>query len=142
MKSLRTVLLIAILLPVFFSCSAKSENNKESNESVDSKEINIYYFHFTRRCVTCLAVESKTLEILKEIYANEMEEKTITFQALNLDESTSQELAEKLGVTGQTLLIVKGDEKIDITSDGFMYAKTDPDKLKEILKAKIDELLI
>jgi hypothetical protein len=145
MKKLQTLLLLAVLLPTFLACSAKSAENKESSETKDasvSKQINVYYFHFTRRCVTCTTVESKTLEILKEVYATEMEDKLITFQAVNLDEPSSNELAEKLGISGQTLLLTNGKEKIDITSDGFMYAKSNPEKLKEIIKTKINELMI
>jgi len=142
MKTFRTLMLIAIIMPVFFSCSAKNADTKENSESDIAKEINIYYFHFTRRCVTCTSVENKTLEILKEVYANEMEDKTITFQAINLDEGDSKEIAEKLGVSGQCLLFVKGNEKVDLTSDGFMYARSNPEKLKEKIKETITNLML
>jgi hypothetical protein len=142
MKTLRALMLIAIIMPVFFSCSAKSADTKENSESVISKEINVYYFHFTRRCATCIAVEEKTNEILKQLYANEMEDKIITFQAINLDEGNSKEIAEKLGVSGQCLLFVKGDIKIDLTSDGFMYARSNPEKLEEKIKETITNLML
>lgn len=142
MKSLRKVLLIAVFFPLFFSCGAKSADDKENNNPVDSKEINVYYFHFTRRCVTCQAVEDKTLEILKKLYANEIEDKTINFKAINLDEGESKEIAEKLGISGQCLLFVKGDEKIDLTSDGFMYARSNPEKLEEKIKEAITSLML
>jgi len=142
MKSLRTAFLIVIFLPIFLSCSAKNADKKESTNSVVSKEINVYYFHFTRRCVTCQAVESTTMEILKKVYANEMEDKTITFTAINLDEGDSKEIAEKLNVSGQCLLFVKGDEKIDLTSDGFMYARSNPEKLEEKIKETIANFML
>jgi thiol-disulfide isomerase/thioredoxin len=140
MKTLRTLLLIALVLPAIFACSAKNTENNTNTESVSTHEINVYYFHFTRRCITCQAVETTTQEILKELYANEMEEKTINFKAINLDEGDSKEIAEKLGVSGQCLLFVKGNEKIDLTSDGFMHARSNPEKLKEIIKETITTL--
>jgi len=49
--------------------------------------------------------------------------------------------AEELGVSGQTLLIVSGDIKINITNEAFMYARSKPEKLKQVIKEKIDPLL-
>ena len=37
-------------------------------------------------------------------------------------------MGEKLGVNSQTLLIVKGDQKINITNEGFLYAVSQPQK--------------
>jgi hypothetical protein len=37
---------------------------------------------------------------------------------------------------------VRGDEKINITNEGFLYAVAKPDKFQEIMKAKIDPLLV
>jgi hypothetical protein len=65
----------------------------------------------------------------------------VTFQAVNLDDASSKALAEKLQVSGQTLLLVKGDTKINITNEGFMYARSNPEKFKTIIKEKVDGLL-
>ncbi len=140
MKTIKTLLLISLFIPAIFACSAKNAENNTNTESVSTNEIHVYYFHFTRRCVTCQAVETTTQEILKELFANEIEEKTISFKAINLDEGDSKEIAEKLGVSGQCLLFVKGNEKIDLTSDGFMHARSNPEKLKKIIKETITTL--
>jgi hypothetical protein len=66
----------------------------------------------------------------------------ITFQSLNLEEPVNKLIAEKLGVTGQALLFVKGDQKINLTNEGFMYAVAKPEKFKEIINEKVDWLLI
>ena len=50
-------------------------------------------------------------------------------------------MAGELGVSGQTLLIVSGDTRINITNEGFLNARSDPGKLKQIMKEKIDPLL-
>ena len=39
-------------------------------------------------------------------------------------------------------LFVKGDQKVDLTTDGFMNARSNPDKLKEKIKETVDSLLI
>ncbi|MGE0088927.1 MAG: nitrophenyl compound nitroreductase subunit ArsF family protein [Bacteroidales bacterium] len=145
MKTVKTMLLIAIIVPVILSCNAKSAENKEDNKATETtitKQINVYYFHFTRRCATCNAVEEKTIEFLKELYPEKMEGKEIVFQSLNLDEADAKEVAEKIGVSGQALVFIKGDEKIDLTSDGFMYARSNPEKLKEKIKETITNLML
>jgi hypothetical protein len=70
-----------------------------------------------------------------------MEEGKITFNSLNLDEEDGKEIAETLEVSGQTLLIVKGRQHVNLTNDGFMNARSNPEKFHNILKEQLDELL-
>jgi hypothetical protein len=77
-------------------------------------KLEAYYFHNATRCVTCKTVESEAKTILKELYGD-----NITFQSLNLEDKTTKELAKKLKVSGQTLLVVNGSKKVNLTNDGF-----------------------
>ena len=63
------------------------------------------------------------------------------FISLNLEEDEGAEMARVLKVSGQTLLIVKGETKVNLTNEGFMNARTNPDKFHEILRTQIDNLL-
>lgn len=142
MKIIKSFIFVLLTLPLFLSCSAQSADNKEQQTTDKTEEINVYYFHFTRRCATCNAVEEQTNEILNELYADQVENKNIVFKSINLEDGDSKEIAEKLGVSGQALLFVKGDQKVDLTTDGFMNARSNPDKLKEKIKETVDSLLI
>jgi len=139
MKNL--VLVLAIALASIFNFSAKAQSTEDQSTSTVTKtaDIEVYYFHNTRRCATCNAVEQVTRETLEEGYPEQMKSGVITFQSLNIEEGETEALAKKLGVSGQTLLIVKGDKKTDLTNDAFMYARTKPDKLKEKVKNAIDQ---
>lgn len=139
---MRTIKLFIVILTVTFatSCNAQSSTKKETIASSTDK-IEVYYFHFTSRCVTCKTVEAEAKKDIETLYPEQVKSDKITFQAINLDESSSKEIAEKLGVSGQTLLIVKGDQKINITNEGFMNARNNPDKFREIIKEKIDKLI-
>ncbi len=112
-----------------------AENVAEVESNNDMQDIKAYYFHFTRRCATCKAVESVTAEALKELYGE-----SIVLKSVNLDNEANDELAEKIDADGQSLLFVKGDEKVDITNDGFMYARTKPEKLKEKIEEAVSSL--
>jgi hypothetical protein len=126
----------------FFACSGQSSIKENKESANNSDKIEAYYFHFTARCVTCRTIEAKAKENLEVLYPNQVKQGLITFQSVNLEEASSKPLAEKLGISGQTLLLVKGDRKINLTNEGFMYAVVKPEKFKEIINEKVDGLLI
>ena len=139
MKTYRLIFALLLISP-FMACTAQP--SKKEDKAPGLSKIEAYYFHFTARCVTCRTIEASAKENLEILYPEQVKKGLITFQSVNLEESSSKPLAEKLGVSGQTLLIVKGDKKINITNEGFMYAMVKPEKFKEIIKEKVDGLLI
>ena len=140
MKMLKSSLLTLIFILSLFSCNAqKSDNQKTQN--VKSEDVQVYYFHNTKRCVTCNAVENETKVALAMFYEDKMNAGTMEFTSLNLEENDGKKMAQVLHVSGQTLLIVKGDTHVNLTNEGFMNARTNPTKFHEILKTKIDKLL-
>ena len=78
--------------------------------------VEAYYFHFTSRCETCRTVEAEAKADIQNLYGGQ-----VSFRAINLDDASSKAIAEKLKISGQTLLIVKGDQKINLTNEGFLY---------------------
>jgi hypothetical protein len=105
------------------------------------KRVEAYYFNFNARCVTCKTVEAEAKADLEMLYPDLIKSGKVSFQAVNLDESSGKDIAGKLGVNGQTLLLVNGTQKINITNEGFMYARSNPDKFKSVIKEKVDGLL-
>lgn len=140
MKTLQFLLFSFFILGLTTSIQAQKADL--SNETaLTSETIDVYYFHFTKRCLTCNAVESETINALEKYYAEEMNTGKISFTSLNLDTKEGKKTADGLKISGQTLLIVKGETKVDLTSQGFMQARSNPEKLHAIIKTKIDELL-
>ena len=140
MKTIRFIIAMLLLAPVI-SCSAQTSDKEVKAAGNSSDKVDAYYFHFTARCVTCKTIEAKTKENLEVLYPQQVKNGIITFQSVNLDEAVNKPLAEKLGIAGQTLLLVKGDEKINITNEGFMYAMVKPEKFKEVINEKVGFLL-
>lgn len=131
MKILKWLFLIVILFPLAgFSQGQLAEKNTAA------VKVEAYYFHNASRCATCKTVEAEAKADLKELYGNK-----VSFMALNLEEKATKAIAKKLEVSGQTLLVVKGDQKINLTNEGFLYAVTSPDKFKSIIKEKVDPLV-
>jgi len=134
---LTLMLLMAVTLS---ACNAQSSQDQKSAVG-DTDELQVYYFHFTVRCATCNAVENETRAALEMFYTEQVKEGNIAFTSLNLDEENGKKMAEQLKVSGQTLLLVKGDQMVNLTNEGFMNARTNSGKFHEILKSNIDKLL-
>ena len=122
------------------ACRAQSSEEQKS-VAADTEELQVYYFHFTRRCATCNAVENETMAALEMYYADQVKEGSIAFTSLNLEEEDGKKMAAQLKVSGQTLLLVKGDQMVNLTNEGFMNARTNSGKFHEILKSSIDKML-
>jgi hypothetical protein len=141
MKSLRLFFVSFIFLFVV-SCNSQPAKKEIKTTDDSSDKIEAYYFHFTARCTTCKTIEAEAKANLEALYPSQMKAGLITFQSLNLDDKSNGPLAEKLGISGQTLLLVKGGQMVNLTNEGFMYAVVKPEKFREIIDEKIAGLLI
>ncbi len=129
-----------ILLLSLPSCNSKTNSSSSENEGVNTivspDKATVYYFHATRRCATCEAVEKVSKETLAEFYGQD-----VPFVSINRDENKNEALVKHYKVNGQTLLVVKNKQSINLTNNAFLNARTNPDKLKSKLKETIDSLL-
>lgn len=135
MKNLKVLFLGFVLLTgssLFAATYAKNQSNQDEKKT----DVNVYYFHTNTRCVTCRAVESETKKNVEELFGDK-----VRFTAFNLEDEAGETKGKELGVKGTGLLVIKGDKKIELTAQGFMYARTNPDKFRQILKEKIQPLL-
>ncbi len=140
MKFLRLII-AALVIVSFVSCTTQTSVKEVNTSSANSDVIEAYYFHFTARCVTCKTIEAQAKEDLEILYPEHMKNGLITFQSLNLEEAVNKPIAQSLGVSGQTLMLVRGDQKINITNEGFMYAVVKPEKFREVINEKVEFLL-
>jgi hypothetical protein len=139
---MRKVLLFSFVLIAIFDISCNGQTNEKAAKALSNNgDVEVYYFHMTLRCATCKTVEAEARKNVEMLYAAQVKSGKISFTALNLDEATGKSMGEKLGVNSQTLLIVKGDNKINITNEGFLYAVSQPQKFTDIMKSKIDPLI-
>ncbi|HCY42184.1 MAG TPA: hypothetical protein DHV48_12655 [Prolixibacteraceae bacterium] len=131
MKKIQLFSISIVLLMSSFICNAQTQKK----EVTAATQIEAYYFHNAARCVTCKTVEAEAKADLESLYGSQ-----VTFKALNLEDDATKPIAKKLDVSGQTLLVVKGNKKVNLTNEGFMYARTNPKKFKSVIKEKVDAL--
>jgi len=139
MKQITLLAITLVIVLCSISCNGQV-NKKEVAQTISSSKVRVYYFHFTRRCATCMAVEENARKAVESLYPNEIKSGEYSFTALNLDEANTKGIADKLGVGGQSLLVVRGDKKIDITSAAWLSAH-DSDKMKVEIKSGMEKVL-
>jgi hypothetical protein len=110
-----------------------------------SKKLEVVYFHATRRCATCMAIEENTKKTLDTYFSNQLKTGMIKMTVINVDESKNKAIAEKYEASGSSLFLtttLNGKEsRNDMTDFAFSYARNNPDKFMAGLKDKINELL-
>lgn len=142
MKKLATFVTVSILLMVSGSCgevSGKSSGTETIME--EAKTVEVYYFHYTRRCASCVAVERESKKAVDELYADKVKSGEVKFHEINLDEAEGKQIAASLNRNGQGLIVVCDNTVVDLTQQGFMFAMRDPEKLKDAIKQAVDNFM-
>jgi hypothetical protein len=145
MKKFLPLIVIAVVIAAtataLFAFRSGSPDTEEKVVFASGEKVEVLYFHLTRRCVTCQAVETVSSDAVHELYAEEIKEGKVVFRSLNIEDKATEGDAGRAKATGQCLLVISGDTRIDLTSEGFMYARNKPEKLREEIKKAIDPLL-
>jgi len=130
------------LIAILFSILAFGQN-----EEVNSKKskLDIYYFHRTQRCQTCLSIEENTKNTLEQYFTDELKEGVITFYAIDFESDEDKELIEKYKADAPALYLTKvkkGKETHNnLTDFAFENSLHNAKKYKNGLRDKINELL-
>ncbi len=135
MKKTISILCFTLMMGILNSFAATGYSI-EAKPIQDEVQVKAYYFHATRRCETCQAVENVAKEVIDETYADK-----VSMLVFNREIDENKALVEKYKISGQTLLLVKGDEVVNLTTKAFMSARNNPEKFKKELKAAIDAML-
>ncbi len=135
-----------IFLAVFLTLTIVSWNNPVTKQTSfkgneKNSKLEVYYFHYSHRCATCLSVEEVTKNILTENYPAKMRSGKISFKSVDMDEKGGKELAIEMRVSGQTLLFTYENHKKNLTNDAFLYARSNPEKLQEKIKKTVENMM-
>lgn len=141
MKTIKLALILVTILAFGVSCNSQKTDTSDNALIAKSDNVKMYYFHFTSRCATCEAIEKVTKEAIADFYPEKVKNMELIFTDVNLDEESGKKIGKSLDINAQALLIVKGDKQYNITNEAFLHARTNPDKLKSIIKEKTDLLI-
>ena len=142
MKKICLLMLAGFLLTgALFTKPATAQATEPAKQVKKTNPTEVYYFHMTRRCVTCQTVEKVTEQAVNEFFPEAVKRGDVFFKSVNIEEKENKDLVKRLKVEGQSLLIVNGKEQVNIVDKGFMYAMNEPDKLKAVVKANVEKYL-
>lgn len=139
---MKSILLVITLALALTACGNKNKSTESAeNTTIASQEINIdenqttvIYFHSNHRCATCMAVENITKEAV-DTYKGK-----VPFHSVDITLEENKALMSHYKIGGQSLVVVNKDQKIDITNEAFMYARSSPEKVKSRVTTTIDSL--
>lgn len=142
MKKIIWISIVVVSLAAFLAFRTEGKASVSSDTTVSAADkVEVYYFHLTRRCYTCLAVEEETKKDIIALYPEEYKTGMVTFSAFDIEDEASKPAAAKAQANGQLLVVLSGDFRKELTKEGFMYAKKDPEKFKAEIQKTIDPLL-
>jgi hypothetical protein len=131
--------LLFVFAIMLYGCSGYSQQ-KNVGTSTTAK-VQVYFFHGTNRCSGCLNAEKASVQVLNELYKDQLEKGIIAFESVNIEEDKNKALAEKYEVAWNMLLFVKSDgTKKELTQQAFSYG-SNPEALKPLIKTTVDEML-
>lgn len=106
-------------------------------------KVQVFLFHSTQRCVTCIAIGKLARETVDEYFKSELLDDKIEFREIDIDLSENKLLAQKFQASGSSLFInAIYDGRDHISEDINVWVLTqDKIKFKSYLKDRIDILL-
>ncbi|MCU0632497.1 MAG: nitrophenyl compound nitroreductase subunit ArsF family protein [Methanolinea sp.] len=120
MNERRVVILSHLLLLVFLfvlaaGCTNPAEQGRNPGKNVSGagEKVEVYHFHATRQCYSCIVLGEYAEETVTTYFAPEMQSGKVVFGHVNVDLPDNKALVELYGPTGSSLWIGVYDK------DGF-----------------------
>lgn len=133
-----------IIFGLLASANSGSKNSNTSTASITKADkVEVFLFHATQRCTTCIAIGRLAGETVNEYFQPEIKSGKIEFREVNIDLPENKALAEKFQASGSSLFLnAISDGKDNIAEDVNVWRLTqNPAQFKDYLKGKINNLL-
>lgn len=122
---------------------AKNTIDIDNEITVKADRVEVFMFHATSRCATCIAIGQLTGATVNEYFSDEIASGKMEFREVNVDLPENKELAEKFQASGSSLKInAIYDNKDHISEDVTVWRLASNDvQFKNYLKDKLDNIL-
>jgi len=138
MRRALSIIAAAILL---ISCNGHNKTAVNDKVTESGAKIEVLIFHGAQRCATCKAIDAVTQGVLDSEYFSELKDSVIVYRDIDGTLKENEELIEKYEVVSTSIFLIASGTPIDLTKEAFTFARTNPDKFKEILRSHIDKAL-
>lgn len=125
------------------SVQGSSSKITEVQKAKSAEKIQVFLFHATQRCITCVNIGKYAKETVEQKFPEELKSGKIEFREINIDLPENKELATKFKATGSALFInpiIEGKDNIKedtqvwrLTSNEQSFISYLSDKLNTML---------
>ena len=143
-----TVIILAIAaVGVGRNPQAESNANNLSNNTevavAEANKVEVFLFHATQRCPTCIAIGRFTGETVKERFQNELKSGQVEFREINIDLPENKGLAQKFQAGGSALYFNAIKDGVDnIEQDTKVWSLIgNTAQFKDYIENRINNLL-
>ena len=84
-----------------------SDFYRGQNRNNGKPVIMVYYFHRTARCPTCISIELKAHEVVRENFNNQIADGRLIWMPINVDEPGGEEFEKEFDVGLSSLVVAK-----------------------------------
>ena len=130
---------IGILLLSLVGCGGRNvqKSTESTLENSSDAAVEVFVFHAAQRCATCKAIDAVVAEVLENDFSDDVKAGKIVLRDVDGSKQENRELLTKYEIYSTSLVLDAGGNVTNLTNDAFQYARSNPDKLKEILRAEI-----
>ena len=121
----------------------QATENQNREEKQKAEKVEVFVFHSTHRCASCVTMGKYAGETINEYFQPELRNGKIEFREINVDLPENKELANKFKAAGSSLFInAISDGKDNITEDIKVWQLIfNEAQFKGYLKDKLNKLL-
>ena len=136
----RTALILMMLLSLA-GCRQGGKTASQAMSEESSAKVQVLLFHAAQRCATCRAIEAATKEVLDADFAQQVKDGIVVLRDIDGSLRENEALLDKYEVISTSIFVDDEGLVTNLTNDAFAYARTDPDRFKEILRSTITKAL-
>ncbi|MCX6789627.1 MAG: nitrophenyl compound nitroreductase subunit ArsF family protein [Candidatus Gribaldobacteria bacterium] len=140
------IIIIGIAIIGLMSLAALNDNKlteAQSPKNLPADKVEVFLFHATKRCITCITIGKLAGETVNEYFQPELKNGQIEFREINIDLPENKDMARKFQASGSSLFInAISNGKDNIAQDTKVWLLVSSEtQFKSYLKDKIDNLL-
>lgn len=136
----RTALILMMLLSLA-GCRQGGKTASQAMSEESSAKVQVLLFHAAQRCATCRAIEAATKEVLDADFAQKVKDGIVVLRDIDGSLRENEGLVDKYEVISTSIFVDNEGQVTNLTNDAFSYARTEPDRFKEILRSTITKAL-
>lgn len=136
----RTALILMMLLSLA-GCRQGGKPASLTTSEESPAKVQVLLFHAAQRCATCRAIEAATKEVLDADFAQQVKDGIVVLRDIDGSLRENEALVDKYEVISTSIFVDDEGKVTNLTNDAFSYARTEPERFKEILRSTITKAL-